>query len=159
VACFIVRVFSQERNSTFHIIIHNSIHPHRAEAPEETMAAGDHSMNLLRMAFLAPALADFYLASLTLWNMSGVVDDSLVPRGQFAAVAFCWGIFLLLGMASRPVERAWILLPTALVIGLIGVAYANAYMAGAVEDGQMARVVVLVITFMWLCWRGWKMRE
>lgn len=107
------------------------------------------------MAFLAPAIADFVLAGLTAYRMIGVVDDSVVPRGQFAGVAFCWGVLLLAGMA-KPVERAWILLPTAMVIGCIAAAFLIGFIAGTVEIARMTLVVVLCGTMIWLCWAGMK---
>jgi hypothetical protein len=110
-------------------------------------------MLLLRMAFLAPAIADFVIAILTLYRMDGVVDESLVPRGGFAGAAFCWTILLLLGM-RKPVERAWILLPTALLIGCVAAAYLWGYVAGTVSVARMALVLGLNGTMIWLCWTG-----
>ena len=110
-------------------------------------------MLILRMAFLAPALVDFVLASLTVYRMIGVVDESLVPRGQFAGAAFCWGLLLLLGLA-KPVERAWILQPTAMVIGCIAVAVSLGFMAGIVSISRLAVVLMLCGTMIWLCWAG-----
>ncbi len=112
-------------------------------------------MHILRMAFLAPAIADFVLASLTAYRMIGVVDDSVVPRGQFAGVAFCWGVLLLVGMA-KPVERAWILLPTAMVIGCIAAGYFLGFLTGTVSLARMTPVLVLCGTLIWLCWAGMK---
>ncbi len=112
-------------------------------------------MMLLRMAFLAPAIVDFILAILTIYRMDGVVDDSLVPRGQFAATAFCWTILLLQGM-RKPVQRAWILLPTALVIGCIGAAFLWGYMAGTVSVARLALAVGLSGTLIGLCLAGFK---
>ena len=62
-------------------------------------------MLILRMAFLVPAIVDFAIAALTLYRMIGVVDDSLVPRGQFAGAAFCWGLLLLLGAGMEQETR------------------------------------------------------
>ena len=110
-------------------------------------------MHILRMAFLAPAIADFVLAALTVYKMSDIVDDSLVPRGQFAGAAFCWGILLLAGMA-RPVERAWILLPTAIVIGCIGAANLLGFLEGTVETGRLVLILLLCVAMIWLCRMG-----
>ena len=113
-------------------------------------ASGIH---ILRMAFLAPAIVDFVLAALTVHRMSGIVDDSLVPRGQFAGAAFCWAVLLLAGMA-RPVERAWILLPTAIVIGCIGTAYLLGFLAGTVETSRLVLILLSCAAMIWLCWTG-----
>ena len=115
-------------------------------------------MLVLRMAFLVPATADFALAILALYRMIGVVDDSLVPRGQFAGAAFCWGVLLLLGM-RKPVARAWILQPTAVVIGCIATAFVVGFVAGVVPIARMALVLVLCGTMIWLCWAGLKKAE
>jgi hypothetical protein len=112
-------------------------------------------MIVLRLAFLTPALADFILAVLTVHRMAGVTDDSLVPRGQFAAAAFSWGILLLLGL-RKPVERAWILKPTAIVIGCIFLAVFVGYIAGVVPMVVLAIALVLCATMIWLCLAGSK---
>ncbi|NNE21494.1 MAG: hypothetical protein HKN11_02680 [Rhizobiales bacterium] len=112
-------------------------------------------MHSLRMAFLVPAIADFAIGCLAIYRMIGVADDSLVPRGQFAGVAICWGVLLLVGLA-RPVERAWILRPTALVIACIGAAFVMGFMAGTVEAGRLAFVLVVCSALIWLCWAGWR---
>ncbi|HSF96052.1 MAG TPA: hypothetical protein VLA52_13590 [Thermohalobaculum sp.] len=110
------------------------------------------------MAFLVPAVVDFAIAALTLYRMIGVVDDSLVARGQFAGAAFCWGLLLLLGLA-KPVARAWILQPTAVVIGCIATAFAVGFVAGVFPIARMALVLVLCGTMIWLCWAGLKKAE
>ena len=112
-------------------------------------------MLILRMAFLVPAMADFALAALTLYRMIGVVDDSLVPRGQLAGAAFCWGLLLLLGM-GKPVARAWILRPTAIVSGCIAAASVVGLVAGVVPIARMALVLALCGAIIWLCWAGLK---
>jgi hypothetical protein len=87
--------------------------------------------------------------------MVGVSDDSLVPRGQFAGAALSWGLLLLLGM-RKPVERAWILQPTAVVIGCIFVAVFVGFTAGVVPMATLAVALVLCATMVWLCWVGSK---
>lgn len=112
-------------------------------------------MLVLRMAFLVPATVDLALAILTLYRMTGVVDDSLVPRGQFASAAFCWTVLLLLGM-RKPVARAWILQPTAVLIGCIATVFVVGFMAGVVPIATLALILVLCGTMIWLCWAGLK---
>ena len=108
-------------------------------------------MLMFRLAFLAPAIADFALASLTFHRMLGIGDDSLVPRVQLAGVALCWGILLLYGM-NRPVERVWILGPTAMVIGCIAAAYLVGFIAGTVGAGTLVFTQLICATMIWLCW-------
>ncbi|NNF23611.1 MAG: hypothetical protein HKN63_02225 [Rhodobacteraceae bacterium] len=95
-------------------------------------------MHILRMAFLLPAIADFGLAASTIFEMLGILDDSLVPRGQFAGVALSWGVLLLVGL-SNPVERAWVLGPTAFVIGCIAAGFLLGFYTGLLS---IARLVV-----------------
>ncbi len=90
-------------------------------------------MVILRIAFILPAAADFLLAALTLMRMAGVEDESIVPRLQFSGVAFAWGVLLLFALA-RPVERAWILVPTGLAVAGVLTAIAFGYFAGVVSD-------------------------
>ena len=110
-------------------------------------------MFLLRLAFIVPAVADFVLAGLTLNRMIGVTDASVLPRAQFVAVASCWGLLLLLGLI-RPVERAWVLLPTAIVIAGIALAFTFAFMTGTVGAGRLSSVLFLAASTIWLCWAG-----
>lgn len=112
-------------------------------------------MVVLRLAFLVPALADFILAVLAVFRMVGVTDESLVPRGQFAAVAFSWGLLLLLGM-KKPVERAWILYPTAIVIGCIFLAVFVGFNAGVIPMAMLTIALVLCAMIIWLCLAGLK---
>ena len=107
----------------------------------------------LRLAYLTPAIADFVLAAMTLFRMRAVDDDSLVPRAQFAGAAACWGILLLLGMA-KPVQRVWILWPTAIVIACVAAAFVLGYSADVVSLERMVFVVVLSGSMIWLCWSG-----
>ena len=115
-------------------------------------------MLVLRMAFLVPAVVDFALAILTLYRMIGVVDDSLVPRGQFAGAAFCWTVLLLVGR-RKPVARAWILQPTAVLIGCIVTVFVVGFVAGVVSIARMALALVLGGAMIWLCWAGLKKAE
>ena len=98
------------------------------------------------------------LAVLTVYRMGGIVDDSVVPRGQFAGVAFCWAILLLAGLA-RPVERAWILTPTALVIGCIAAAFVVGYIAGTVGFVRLTFVLFICAALIWLCRAGLKQAQ
>ena len=106
----------------------------------------------LRLAFLLPALADFVLAGLTLFRSAGIADPSIVPRVQFAGVAFAWGVLLLVGLI-RPVERAWILLPTMIAITGVLLGLVAGYTGGFVEAETMVFSVLLggiMVGFGWL---------
>lgn len=112
-------------------------------------------MFMLRLAYVAPAIADFALTALTLHRMTGIQDASLVPRGEFAGAALCWGILLLFGLRN-PVERAWILLPTLLVIICIGLVILAGFAAGVVPTDRVIAALVICIALIWLCWIGLK---
>ena len=100
------------------------------------------AMLFLRLAFLLPALADFVLAGLTLFRSAGIADPSIVPRVQFAGVAFAWGVLLLVGLI-RTVERAWILLPTMIAITGVLLGLVAGYTAGFVETETMVFSVLV----------------
>jgi hypothetical protein len=78
--------------------------------------------------------------------MAGVEDESIVPRLQFASVAFAWGIMLLFALA-RPVERSWVVLPTALAVAGVSSAICIGYVASAASAASalLAVVTALVI--------------
>ena len=110
-------------------------------------------MHIVRLAFLSPAVTEFVLAALTLNRMIEVIDDSLVSRIQFSGVAFFCGILLLLGM-RKPVERARILQPPAIVIGCIAAAFLLGFAKVVISIARMLLVMILSATKIWLCWAG-----
>ena len=104
-------------------------------------------MKALRTAYLLPALADFYLAAITVLRTAGVNDASVVPRLQFAGVAFAWGVMLLLAMA-RPIDRAWVLWPTGLAVASVAGAICYGYWVGVVGLlPAMAAALTAIIIF------------
>jgi hypothetical protein len=83
----------------------------------------------LRISYWAGALGDFALAILALSPEMMEVPAYCYPMGLFAAVAFSWGVMLLLA-DREPVQRRWVLLPTILVGSLLLVAVVYAMYAG-----------------------------
>ena len=74
----------------------------------------------LRIPYWLAALADFVIAVLCLIPSRMGVAQYVYPMGLMSAVAFSWGVLLL--FADRePFERRWILLPTILVVALLGI--------------------------------------
>ena len=74
----------------------------------------------LRIPYWLAALADFVIAVLCLIPSRMGVAQYVYPMGLMSAVAFSWGVLLL--FADRePSERRWILLPTILVVALLGI--------------------------------------
>jgi hypothetical protein len=76
---------------------------------------------LLRISYWVAAIADFVVAVIVLFPSRMGVTAFVYPMGLMAAVAFSWGVLLI--MADRkPMERRWVLLPTILVVFLLGLA-------------------------------------
>jgi hypothetical protein len=73
----------------------------------------------LRTAYWTAAIADFVIAVLALIPSRMGVPQYVYPMGLMSAVAFSWGIILI--MADRKaIERRWILIPTSIVAALLG---------------------------------------
>ena len=115
-------------------------------------------MTSLRIAFILPALADFLLAGTTLVRTAGVEDESIVPRLQFAGVAFAWGVLLLFAVA-RPVDRAWVLLPTALAVAGVSTAICYGYVVGAVGATSALLAATMAVFIFVFCYRGLRFIE
>ena len=76
---------------------------------------------LIRTSYWVAAVADFVVAILVLIPERMGVPDFVYPMGLMSAVAFSWGVLLILA-DRKPIERKWVLLPTILVVFLLGVA-------------------------------------
>ena len=82
------------------------------------------------------------------------VTDFVYPMGLMSAVAFSWGVMLIIA-DRKPIERRWVLLPTMLVVFLLGIAGTYAVSVGAIPFARFigsstAVVVVLgLLTFTW----------
>jgi len=80
----------------------------------------DKSVKWLRISYWLAAIADFMVAISCLIPTRMGLSQYVYPMGLMSAVAFSWGVLLL--FADRdPFERRWILLPTILVVGLLGI--------------------------------------
>ena len=110
-------------------------------------------MILLRAAFLAPALADFFLAAQTIFALGGEAEGSIVPSLRFAGVATAWGVFLLMG-SRAPLERAWILWPTMLAVALVSLSALPGHAAGEMSAARLAFSLVLGGALILLCIAG-----
>ena len=79
----------------------------------------DKKVRWLRIAYWTAAIADFLIAILVLIPSRMGVLEYVYPMGLMSAVAFSWGIILI--MADRkPLERRWIIIPTSIVVTLLG---------------------------------------
>lgn len=80
----------------------------------------DKTIKWLRISYWLAAIADFMVAISCLIPTRMGVPQYVYPMGLMSAVAFSWGVLLL--FADRdPFERRWILLPTILVVALLGI--------------------------------------
>ena len=73
---------------------------------------------LLRLSYWVAAIADFAIAILVLMPKQMGLAEIVYPMGLMSAVAFSWGILLLLA-DRKPLERKWILIPTIIVVTLL----------------------------------------
>ena len=79
----------------------------------------DKKIKWLRIAYWTAAIADFIVAVSSLIPGRMGVTHYVYPMGLMSAVAFSWGVLLVFA-DRRPVERRWILIPTILVVALLG---------------------------------------
>ena len=94
----------------------------------------------LRTAYWTAAIADFVVAVLVLIPSRMGVPQYVYPMGLMSAVAFSWGIILI--MADRKaIERRWILIPTTIVVALLGGVGLH---AGVTEILPFLRVIPVV---------------
>jgi len=111
--------------------------------------------NLLRASYWVAAIADFIIAFLVLIPERMGVAEFVYPMGLMSAVAFSWGVLLIVA-DRRPVERRWVLLPTMLVVFLLGVAGVSAVIVGTIPPGRVIGssitvvVVLSLLTYTWL---------
>ncbi len=113
---------------------------------------------LLRASYWVAAIADFIIAILVMIPERMGVTGFVHPMGLMAAVAISWGVMLILA-DRKPVERKWVLLPTMLVVFLLGVAGACSAILGVIPTNRIvgssvAVVVVLsLLTYTWFTTR------
>ncbi len=94
----------------------------------------------LRLSFWVAAIADFLVAVMVLVpDLPG--DIYVISMGQMAAVAFSWGVLLLMA-ARKPMERRWIAVPTMLVVFLLGVVSVHALVLGLLPVAQIIPALV-----------------
>ena len=103
---------------------------------------------LLRLSYWIAAIADFIIAILAWMPERMGVTETVYPMGLASAMAFSWGVLLV--MADRkPLERRWILIPTILVVSLISFARMKFSLDGTVEFSiALLLFAVALILFM-----------
>jgi hypothetical protein len=93
------------------------------------------------------AVADFIIAILVLIPDRMGVTRFVYPMGLMSAVAFSWGVLLILA-DRKPIERRWVLPPTILVVFLLGAAGAYAVISGVLPLSRIiasSAVVIIVL--------------
>ena len=97
----------------------------------------DKKIRWLRIAYWTAAIADFVIAILVLISARMGVTHYVYPMGLMSAVAFSWGVLLILA-DSHPLERHWILIPTIVVVALLGIVGLH---AGLMEVIPLIRII------------------
>ena len=90
------------------------------------------NVKLLRISYWIGAIADFIYGIVILFPSRAGVDEYVYPSGLFASVAISWGIMLIFADKS-PYERRWVLIPTIIVVALLGVTNLFSYLGGVIE--------------------------
>ena len=109
---------------------------------------------LLRTSYWVAAIADFVIAILVLIPDRMGVPGFVYPMGLMSAVAFSWGVLLVIA-DRKPSERRWVLAPTILVVFLLGVAGVYAAMTDAIPARRVigsSVVVILVLCVLTYTW-------
>lgn len=104
----------------------------------------DKKIKWLRMAYWTAAIADFLIAILVLIPSRMGVNHYVYPMGLMSAVAFSWGVLLILG-DRQPLERRWILIPTILVVALLGLVAVHAGTTGLISLARVIPTAVVTI--------------
>lgn len=111
---------------------------------------------LIRTSYWVAAVVDFVIAVLVLIPERMGVSHFVYPMGLMSAVAFSWGVLLIVA-DRKPRERRWVLLPTILVVFLLGVAGVYAVSVGVIPleriIGSSAAVVVVLSLLTYTCYR------
>ena len=122
--------------------------------PYRLLAAMKNHRKLLRTSYWVAAIADFIIAFLVLIPERMGVTDFVYPMGLMSAVAISWGVMLIIA-DRQPIERRWVLLPTMLVVFLLGVAGVYSAIIGIIPAGRIvasSSAVVLVLGLLTYAW-------
>jgi hypothetical protein len=110
--------------------------------------------SLLRTSYWVAAIADFIIALLVLIPERMGATGFVYPMGLMSAVAISWGVMLIIA-DRQPMERRWVLLPTMLVVFLLGVAGVYSAVIGAIPVSQIigsSSAVVVVFGLLAYAW-------
>lgn len=114
---------------------------------------------LLRLSYWTAATADFVIAILAWLPERMGVAGIVYPMGLASAIAFSWGVLLLLA-DRKPIERKWILLPTILVVTLITFVRTKFSLDGTIEFNLVlllyAIALIILMTYSYYCARKYE---
>lgn len=103
----------------------------------------------LKTAYWTAAIADFAVAVLVLIPGRMGVSQYVYPMGLMSAVAFSWGILLILANRNA-MERRWILIPTSIVVGLLGIVGLHAGISGILPFIRVIPVIGASVIIMFI---------
>ena len=115
----------------------------------------DDKTKWLRISYWLAAIADFVIAILCLIPSRMGVATYVYPMGLMSAVAFSWGVLLVVA-DRKPIERRWILPPTMLVVGLLGTVGVHGGITGllpvsrAITSATASLIVLSVLAYSYL---------
>jgi hypothetical protein len=115
----------------------------------------DKKRRWLRISYWLAAIADFAIAILCLIPSRMGVAHYVYPMGLMSAVAFSWGMLLVIA-DREPIERRWILPPTMLVVALLGMVGVHAGITGllpvsrAITSATASIIVLSVLIYSYL---------
>jgi hypothetical protein len=119
----------------------------------------DKKIRWLRVSYWVAAIADFLICiSVLIPGRVGETEYSY-PMGLMSAVAFSWGILLIFA-DRRPLERRWVLLPTILVVALLGTVGIHAGFSGILAVSRIiptsiiSVLVLILLSFSYYNSRG-----
>ncbi|MFC1655144.1 hypothetical protein ACFL2F_04995 [Myxococcota bacterium] len=119
----------------------------------------DEKIRWLRISYWAAAIADFIVAVLVLIPGRMGVEQYVYPMGLMSAVAFSWGVMLIFA-DRRPVERRWMLVPTMLVVALLGGVALHAGLTGLLPLARaLPPIIASVVVFSLLLFSHIKCRD
>jgi hypothetical protein len=119
----------------------------------------DKKRRWLRISYWLAAIADFVIAILCLIPSRMGVAHYVYPMGLMSAVAFSWGVLLVIA-DREPIERRWILPPTMLVVALLGMVGAHAGISGLLPTSRaITSATASLIVLSVLIYGYWNSRE
>lgn len=119
----------------------------------------DKKVKWLRISYWTAAIADFIVAGTVLIPGRMGVEQYVYPMGLMSAVAFSWAVMLVIA-DRRPVERRWILIPTMLVVALLGGVALHAGLTGLLPVVRvLPAIIASVIVFSLLLFSHIKCRD